>query len=136
MISLFRDDSRKCPYLQYSYSVDILDETHRSLLIQICSHSRVPFFFHICLSLQSLGRRIGTSKMHLSPPPPSRSKAVVLLLLIRCLLLLTLYVGVSCLEMLWCYLVRYVLCSFAIILMGKRESWLLFYIVFLIFCDC
>ena len=36
---------------------------------------------------QNLGRRFGTSKMHLSPPPvvlaADRSKAVVLLLLIR-----------------------------------------------------
>ena len=38
---------------------------------------------------QNLGRRFGTSKMHLSPLPPValaavRSKEVVLLLLIRC----------------------------------------------------
>ena len=39
------------------------------------------------IKFKNLGRRLGTSKMHLSPPPPAvRSKAVVLLLLTFCLL--------------------------------------------------
>ena len=67
--------------------------------------------------------------MHLSPLlalTAVRSKAVVLLLMIYCLLLLPLFVGALC-------LVRVLLLStsshssFAIILMGKRESWLLYF---------
>ena len=46
------------------------------------------------LQQQNLGRRFGTSNMHLIPPVAKaafRSGAVVLLLLIRCLLLLSLW---------------------------------------------
>ena len=46
---------------------------------------RVNIF--VLLQHQNLGRRFGTSKMHLSPLvvfATERSKAVVLLLLIRC----------------------------------------------------
>ena len=56
--------------------------------------------------LQNLGRRFGTSKMHLSPPmayAAVRSKAVVLLLLTFCLLLLPLWESVIVL----CFVVRY-----------------------------
>ena len=55
---------------------------------------------------QNLGRRFGTSKMHLSPPvayAAVRSKAVVLLLLTFCLLLLPLWGSVIVL----CFVVRY-----------------------------
>ena len=53
-----------------------------------------------------LGRRFGTSKMHLSPPvayAAVRSKAVVLLLLTFCLLLLPLWESVIVL----CFVVRF-----------------------------
>ena len=57
---------------------------------------------------QNLGRRFGTSKMHLNPQmalAAVRSKMVVLLLVIRCLLLLPLCDSVINL----CFVVRYVL---------------------------
>ena len=51
-----------------------------------------------------MGKRFGTSKMHLSPPEAAvRSKAVVLLLLTFCLLLLPLWESVIVL----CFVVRY-----------------------------
>ena len=60
--------------------------------------SLIFLFFH---QQQNLGRRIGASKMHLSPPPPVastvvRSKAVVLFVLIQCLLLISLFKWVLC----------------------------------------
>ena len=64
---------------------------------------------------QNLGRRFGTSKMHLSPPVAKaaiRSKAVVLLLLTFCLLLLTMGV---CNCSMFCYTLLYVHSSIAII---------------------
>ena len=73
--------------------------------------------FLVLQQQQNLGRRFGTSKMHLSPPVAKaaiRSKAVVLLLLTFCLLLLPLWKSVIVL----CFVVRYFI---AIILMGKRE---------------
>ena len=54
----------------------------------------------------NIGRRFGTSEMHLSPPVAQsavRSKAVVLLLLTFCLLLLPLWESVIVL----CFVVRY-----------------------------
>ena len=58
------------------------------------------------------------------PPPPLgaavRSKTVVLLLLIRCWLLRVPVVG-FCNCFMFCCALLYVLSSFAIILMGKRE---------------
>ena len=67
--------------------------------------------------------------MHLNPQvalAAVRSKVVVLLLVIRCLLLLPFWDSVIDL----CFVVRYVLSnsSFAIILMGKRECWLLCFV--------
>ena len=62
--------------------------------------------FFVLQQQQNLGRRFGTSKMHLSPPVASaavRSKAVVLLLLTFCLLLLPLWESVIVL----CFVVRY-----------------------------
>ena len=50
--------------------------------------------FLVLQQQQNLGRRFGTSKMHLSPPVAKaavHSKAVVLLLLTFCLLLLPLW---------------------------------------------
>ena len=55
------------------------------------------FYFNNWTTLQNLGRRIGTSKMHLSPPvvwAADHSKAVVLLFLTFCLLLLPLWESV------------------------------------------
>ena len=66
---------------------------------------------------QNLGRRFGTSKMHLSPPVAQAavpSKAVVLLLLTFCLFV-TPIVGVCNCSMFCCTLL------IAIILVGKRE---------------
>ena len=62
--------------------------------------------FFVLQQQQNLGRRFGTSKMHLSPPvawAAVRSKAVVLLLLTFCLLLLPLWESV----MVLCFVVRY-----------------------------
>ena len=67
--------------------------------------------FLVLQQRQNLGRRFGTSKMHLSPPvawAAVRSKAVVLLLLTFCLLLLPLWESVIVL----CFVVRYFLCPF------------------------
>ena len=69
---------------------------------------------------QYLGRRFGTSKMHLSPLPPValaavRSKAVVLLLLI------VIPVVGFCNCSMFCFALLCVHSGFAIILMGKRE---------------
>ena len=71
------------------------------------------FFCAVFLSLRQdhlhvgfLGRRFGTSKMHLSPPVAKaavRSKVVVLLLLTFCLMLLSLWESVIVL----CFVVRY-----------------------------
>ena len=49
-----------------------------------------------------------------------RSKVVVLLLLNYCFMYLSLFVGILCWS-LFCYVLIYVLSSFAIILMRKRE---------------
>ena len=71
---------------------------------------------------QNLGRRFGTSKMHLSPPVALAavgSKAVVLLLLTFSLLLLPLWESV--IVLCFCCTLLYVHSSIAIILMGKRE---------------
>ena len=62
--------------------------------------------FFVLQQQQNLGRRFGTSKMHLSPPvawAAVRSKEVVLLLLTFCLLLLPLWESVIVL----CFVVRY-----------------------------
>ena len=63
--------------------------------------------FLVLQQQQNLGRRFGTSKMHLSPAvawAAVRSKAVVLLLLLTfCLLLLPLWESVIVL----CFVVRY-----------------------------
>ena len=73
---------------------------------------------------QNLGRRFGTSKMHLSQPVAwagVRSKAVVLLLLTFCLLLLPLWESVIVL----CFVVRYLMSI--LVLQSSwwgRESWL------------
>ena len=70
---------------------------------------------------QNLGRRFGTSKMHLSfqvALAAAPSKAKVLLLLIRCLLLLPLWDSVIVL----CFVaLLFVHSCFAIISIGKRE---------------
>ena len=79
---------------------------------------------------QNLGRRLGTSKMHLSPPPlpwlrllsVRTYKAVVQLLLTFCLLLLPLLESVIVL----CFVVRYFMSI--LVLQSSwwgRESWLL-----------
>ena len=69
-------------------------------------HSKGYNSINILYFSLGLGRRFGTSKMHLSPPvayPAVRSKAVVLLLLTLCLLLLPLWESVIVL----CFAVRY-----------------------------
>ena len=69
-----------------------------------------------------MGKRFGTSKMHLSPPvayAAVRSKAVVLLLLTFCLLLLPLWESV--IGSMFCCTLLYVHSSIIIILVGKRE---------------
>ena len=79
--------------------------------------------FLVLQQQQNLGRRFGTSKMHLSLPPVAkaavRSKVVVLLLFTLGLLLLPLWESVIVL----CFVVRYFMSIlvFAIILMGKRK---------------
>ena len=62
--------------------------------------------FLVLQQQQNLGRRFGTSKMHLRPPVAEaavRSKAVDLLLLTFCLLLLPLWESVIVL----CFVVQY-----------------------------
>ena len=62
--------------------------------------------FFVLQQQQNLGRRFGTSKMHLSPVVASaaaRSKVVVLLLFTFCLFLLLLWESVIVL----CFVVRY-----------------------------
>ena len=66
--------------------------------------------FFVLQQQQNLGRKFGTSKMHLNPRVPMaltdvRSKAVVLLLLIRRLLLLSLWDYVIFLCFVVCYFV-------------------------------
>ena len=77
--------------------------------------------FDIDNLVDNLGRGIGASEMHLSPPvawAAVRSKGVVLLLLTFCLLLLPLWESVI---VLCCCTLLCVHFSIAIILMGKRE---------------
>ena len=92
---------------------------------------------------QNLGRRVSTSKMHLSPPPPSGfgccpfygGSSVV----VDSLLIVTPIVGV-CNCSIFCCALLYVHSCFAIILMGKRElvvllclsSWCLAIVVWLL----
>ena len=97
---------------------------------------------------QNLGRRFGTSKMHLSPPPPPpRWLRLLSSVLRRCngyvavdlLFIVTHTVG-FCNCFLFCCKFLYVPSSFAIILMGKRElvallslsSWCLVIVVWLV----
>ena len=81
--------------------------------------------FLVLQQQQNLGRRFGTSKMHLSPRVAKaavRSKAVVLVLLTFCLLLLPLWESVIVL----CFDVRYFMSI--LVLQSSwwgRESWLL-----------
>ena len=95
--------------------------------------------FHASLTLlvlqqqQNLGRRFGTSKMHLSPTPCCGASVFV-----HVLFIITPTVGVCNCAMLCCTLL-YVHSSVAIILIGKRElvallilpSWCLVIIVWL-----
>ena len=85
-------------------------------------HARLPFL--VLQQQQDLGRRIGTSKMHLSPPPPPPPWLRLLSVLRRwfccCWLLVNLIVGVCNCSMFCCTLLC-VHSSIAIILMGKRE---------------
>ena len=63
---------------------------------------------HVLQQQQNLGRRFGTSKMHLSPPVAKATvcfKVVVLLLLTFCLLLLPLWESVIVL----CFVMRYLI---------------------------
>ena len=65
------------------------------------------FVFH---PQQNLGRRFGTSKMHLSPSVAEaavRSEAVFLLLSIYCLLYFPLFVWVLCLSFLFITLCQF-----------------------------
>ena len=55
-----------------------------------------------------------------------RSKVVVLSLFIHCLLLLLLSVGFS-IRYMFCFAEFSILSSFAIISLGNRESWLLYF---------
>ena len=81
--------------------------------------------FIVLQQQQNLGRRFGTSKMHLGPPvawAAVRSRAVVLLLLTYCWLLLPLWESVIVL----CFVVRYFMSI--LVLQSSwwgRESWLL-----------
>ena len=85
------------------------------------------------LQQQNLGRRFGTSKMHLSPRWPR-----LLSVLRQWLLIVTPVVG-FCNCSMFCCMLLYVPSSFAIILMGKRElvallilsSWCLVIVVWL-----
>ena len=76
---------------------------------------------------QNLGRKFGTSKMHVSPPvawAAVHSKVVVLFLLIDCWLLLQLCDS----GMFLCFVVRYFMPMSKLVLQSswlKRESWLL-----------
>ena len=85
-----------------------LKYVHKVKLFCLCfgMHHFVSFPVIVLQQQQNLGRRFGTSKMHLSPLVASaavRSKAVVLLLLTFCLLLLLLWEFVFVL----CFVVRY-----------------------------
>ena len=67
---------------------------------------RAEHFLYLNNSIINLGRKFGTSKMHLSPPvalAAVRSKVVVMLLLTCCLLLVALLVSVIVI----CLVVRY-----------------------------
>ena len=86
--------------------------------------------FLVLQQQQNLGRRFGTSKMHLSPPPPPPPPPPRWLRLLSvlgggsvvvdCLFIVTPIVGV-CNCSLFCCTLLYVPSRFAIILMGKRE---------------
>ena len=76
------------------------------------------------LQQQNLGRRFGSSKMHLRPLlawAAVGSKAGVQLLLLYCLMHFPLFVGVLCLS-LFCYALFCVHSSFAIILNRERKQ--------------
>ena len=84
-------------------------ESFRPLVVSAQGRGYSQFFclgFLVLQQQQNLGRRFGTSKMHLSPSVAKdavRSKAVILLLLTFCLLLLPLWESVIVL----CFVVRY-----------------------------
>ena len=104
-----------CYSILYSITCSILFLAPFHSMLYSWPPCELPFL--VLQQQQNLGRRFGTSKMHLSPPVAKaaiRSKAVVLLLLTFCLLLLPLWKSVIVL----CFVVRYFI---AIILMGKRE---------------
>ena len=61
------------------------------------------------------------------------SKVVVLLMLIHCLLLPPLFCGEFMVGP--CYVVHYLVSSFAIISLGKKECWLLYFNCCLILFD-
>ena len=91
----------------------------------------------MCLSSNNnLGRRFGADKMHLRPSTVAkatvRTKAVFLLFLIFYLMYFRLFVGSLCLSLFW-YALLCVRSSFAIFLKRKRESWLIAFIVSLVF---
>ena len=79
--------------------------------------------FFVTEQQQNLGRRIGTSEMHLSLSPSSLSGSIV----VDSLLIVAPIVG-FCVCSVFCCTLLCVLSSFAIILMGKREM------VALLFC--
>ena len=82
-------------------TVGILSQIHPTLPYPINTE-----LWNLLQQQQNLGRRFGTSKMHLSPPVAKaavRSKAVVLLLLTFCLLLLQMQESVTVL----CFVVPY-----------------------------
>ena len=86
-----------------------------------CIHPSSTVF--VSYQQQNLGRRVGATKMHLSPPVGSaavHSKAVALLLLIQCFFLLPWFVGFYAWS-LFCSAILSVLSSFAIISPRKRE---------------
>ena len=77
------------------------------------AYMRAEHFF-VLQQQQHLGRRFGTSKMHLSLPVAKaavRSKAVVLLLLTFCLLLLPLWESVIVLVLLYVTLCPFYYCN-------------------------
>ena len=97
--------------------------------------------FFVLQQRQNLGRRLGTSKLRLSPTvalAAVRSKAAVCSVVFDSVLIVTPNVG-FCNCSMFCYAILCVYSSFAIILMGKRElvallclsSWCLAVIVWL-----
>ena len=90
-----------------------------SMMIHKLDGLHARWTFLVFQQQQNLGRRSGTSKMHLSPPPPPRWHGL-LFVVVDFLFIVTPIVGV-CNWSMFCCTLLYVHSRIAIILMGKTE---------------